>query len=636
MKTLNRVLFALLSAVVLFSGCVKEEPMDFLISLKTNLEIEKGMEIKSTFVKNKGPLATDKVQLEQVEGDRVYEYPVQVGDGWFTFKLGDNFAEGTYKFNILRGKNKKNIGEVTYKYKKSDDGFKPQPGMTLYGLISCAGKGVKDVVVSDGYEVVKTDAEGYYQMASKKKNGYVFVSIPSGYEVAALGVLPLFHKQLVSLPTVLERVDFELFKSGDQTNHTMMVFGDMHMANRTNDRAQFKTFTTEVGKYREEHRNEKVYALTLGDMTWDLYWYSQNYGFDQYLAEVKSLSGLQIFHTIGNHDHDMNAVGDWDTALAFKQKVCPNYYSFNVGGVHYVVLDDIECTNAKASKTDGSVRTYNTKVVNDDLEWLKKDLAFVPKSTPVVVCMHAPLYNQNGGNAISNASELAACFSGFTNVLFETGHSHKIWNVDKGAIKENNSGAVCGAWWWAGKYFPTLNLAQDGAPNGYRILEVKGKTLSSRFKAIGRDDSYQFRVYDRNAINIRPADCGVTKTANAANFTADLEKYGDYGKPSNINQVILNVWDYDDKWKIEVTENGKPLTVKRVNLYDPLFLIAYVGPRYAESTSITWTPSTSNHTFTVAATSPDSTLEIKVTDDEGRVYSQTMKRPLAFNADTYK
>ena len=49
---------------------------------------------------------------------------------------------------------------------------------------------------------------------------------------------------------------------------------------------------------------------------------------------------------------------------------------------------------------------------------------------------------------------------------------------------------------------------------------------------------------------------------------------------STANEVYLNVWNYDSKWKVEVTENGNPLTVTRIQEYDPFHLIAYLKQRY--------------------------------------------------------
>lgn len=519
-----------------------------------------------------------------------------------------------------------------------DPDIKPSAGSTVYGQVLCGGRGVPGVVVSDGYEVVCTDSNGVYQMASKKKCGYVFISIPSGYEVETLGVLPLFHKNLTASASVVERVDFTLYDGGDQTNHTMLFFGDMHLANRTKDLAQFKKFVADVNSYRTDSKADKIYAMTLGDMTWDLYWYSKNFVFEQYLSNIRSMQYIPVFHTIGNHDHDMNATGDWDTVLRFRNDVCPNYYSFNIGKIHYVAIDDIECTNKTASTSDGSYRTYNEKVVADVIAWLKKDLAFVDKTTPIVMTSHAPIFNANLSDNIKNVSELTAALSGY-NVTFVSGHTHVMYNANKSAsLNEYNSGAVCGAWWWAGKYNDMYNICTDGTPNGYRVIKFNGSKLADNFyKAVGRSADYQFRAYDRNKIKINADAYGITGSAANAllSETALSLIYGNYGFGSSDNDVIINVWDWNDKWKISVTENGKALTVSKKTLMDPSFYIAYTVPRLQENTSVTWHPSYTGHMFVVTASSASSTLEIKVTDDEGRVYTQTMKRPLDFKVENY-
>lgn len=522
----------------------------------------------------------------------------------------------------------------------------PAEGSTVYGQVTCNGKGMEGVVVSDGIEVVTTNADGVYQMPSAKRNGLVFITIPSGYEVDSEGVLPQFKKNLTQDASTPERVDFILKEAGDQTNHTMLFFGDMHLANRTNDLVQFATFTKEINNYLTEHPSRKIYAMTLGDMTWDLYWYSNNYMFPNYLRDISAVGDLQIFHSIGNHDHDMRTdiIGtlkgwetvDWDTATKYRQNIAPSNYSVNIGEVHYIAMDNIFCKNTTGHAS--ADRIYEKSFVQEAIEWLKKDLSFVSKETPIVVTMHSPIFSQNTAtDYMDDPSAFTDCFSGYQSVTFVTGHSHVLWNATRGDnIREYNSGAVCAAWWWAGKYNRTLNIGQDGSPSGYRIMDVKGKEMTSYFKAVGRDADYQFRTYDRNSICITPASLGITAETNATNFTTALNKYGAYNKQSTANEVLIDIWDYDTRWQIEVTENGKPLTVTRVGAYEPLFLIAYTGPRFKESTSTSWNPFKSNHIFKVTASSATSTLEIKVTDDEGRVYTETMTRPKEFSIAKYK
>ena len=67
------------------------------------------------------------------------------------------------------------------------------------GTITCDGHGIAGVPVSDGYEVVLTDAHGFYTMSSSKLNGYVFYTLPGGYEpMLADGFNPQFWAPLDS------------------------------------------------------------------------------------------------------------------------------------------------------------------------------------------------------------------------------------------------------------------------------------------------------------------------------------------------------------------------------------------------------------------------------------------------------
>lgn len=646
---MKNIRFALLFILALaFCSCGSKEPSvssvdlkDISLILEPSIQAKSGSVVTIRFAEGKGPVQTDKVVLrpERDDEEDVVCDIIALGDSDFQFRLPVKFNYGTYKFCLRRGSQLKGYGTVEFPGGAPVPGgsetgaFTPDAGSTVYGLVSCDGRPVSGVVVSDGYEVVSTDKDGYYQMASKKQAGYVFISIPSGFEVENSGVLPVFHKKLYKEAKSVERADFTLFEAGDQTNHTVLYFGDMHMAKRTNDQAQFRTFTSEINQYVNTHPSDKIYAITLGDMTWDLYWYSNSYCFAQYLNDINVVKNLRIFHTIGNHDHDMNAVGDWEGARKFRDEICPNYYSFNIGKIHYVVLDDIESANTTASTTDGSVRNHVAKLVSDDLEWLKKDLSFVPKTTPVVVTLHAPVFSKDGGNALQNADNLKTLLSGY-NATIVSGHTHVVYNAENSGIREYNSGAVCGAWWWAGKYCPTFNVSTDGAPNGYRVTSVTGTAQKSFYKAIGRGDDYQFRSYDRNSIMLTADNTGVP--SSRAGILAAEDK-GSYAAASTANEVIINVWDYDTGWKVEVTEDGKPLSVSQLrNAYDPAFLIGYTIPRLREADGVTWHQSATNHMFKVTASSATSTLDIKVTDDEGRVYKETMTRPKAFAIDTYR
>lgn len=621
-------------------SCEKKDPAveEFVVQLQipesVNIPFDaKTMDFRVMF--GKAPLKTDVVVLGDPNGTYHNCAITNVTDTKVTISLYEGMVSGSYDVYIQRGSDRKSLGkmqvEISY---QSDDSSEIEvaPGNNVYGVVKCNNAGIKDVVVSDGYVVVKTDENGVYQLKSRKQHGYVFISLPSGYEAVNEGVLPKIHHQLTKSANETERVDFVLKEAGDQSNHIMLFFGDMHMANRTNDRNQFKKFADEVSDFLTANAGKKVYATTLGDMTWELYWYTNKYGFDEYLADVNTIKGLTFFHSIGNHDHDMMFAGDFDTVTKYKKKVAPTYYSYNIGKVHYVVLDDIECTNTGAG--DAASRNYADNVVNEQIEWLKKDLSYVPVTTPIVVSGHAPFYNDSNNGSLNNVSTLEAILSKYDDVHIFTGHTHKMYNVDKLSTKnifEHNAGAVCATWWWTGKYTQGMHVAQDGAPGGYSIVNVSGEDFKWQFKGTGRDISHQFRTYDRNCITMTAANF-VPSGKSDSDKAKFEEAAGDWVKSNTENYVYINVWNYDPEWTIEVKEGDKSLAVERVSVKDPLHLIAYNGqsPTGGFGTSVT------KHMFRVKASSANSTLEIKVTDRFKNVYTESMKRPKAFSLDAYK
>lgn len=642
-KWIGGGILVFLSLILLSGACsseksTPEDSFNVTVYLPQSISVEQGGSYSFQILGKENVKTGDAVIAKSLSGKTYTLAVTNITSKTFDVVFPKDFASGKYSLSIVRNGKEVQLGLVQINVTYNGAEIELDPSTTVYGWVRCGDAPVADVVVSDGYEVVKTDKDGLYQMASEKKNPYVFVSIPSGYSVISDGVLPLFYVYLTKPADTPERADFELIREQGQENHTMLFFGDIHLANRTNDRKQFASFVSDVNSFLST-ASGPVYAMTLGDMTWDQYWYSNSYEFAQYLADVNGIKGLSIFHTIGNHDHDMNATGDWFTVVKYKKELCPNYYSFNVGNIHYVSIDNILCKNTAASTTNPDVRDYSGKVAPEVIDWLKKDLSFVDKSMHIVATAHASIYSQTGGAALDNASEFVSCFAGY-DVDFVTGHSHKIWNVDKRAsnkVYEHNTGAVCATWWWAGYYTPDLNIGQDGAPGGWRIARINGSEIDWQYKGTGRDANYQFRTYDRNKINITATEFAPSANDTYASEFNKLVSSCGWSGSSSANEVYINLWDYDPSWTISVTEKetGSTLQTSHLTAYDPLYLIAYSAKRYNANKTPTFLPFMTNHIFKVKASSATSTLDIVVKDPYGRTYSQTMKRPKDFSLGVY-
>lgn len=509
-------------------------------------------------------------------------------------------------------------------------------GATIKGTVRSQGKGIANVVVSDGVAVTTTDENGIYYLASAKKYGYVFISIPGNFEVSTVGNLPQFFKYLRTRSGEVEQVDFVLQPVHNE-EHSVVVMTDFHLADRTDDLSQYATFVKDVnGRIAElRAKGKKVYGLTLGDLSWDNYWYSRSFALPEYVLQMNKLN-TTVFNTIGNHDNDPYIEGDWDSGAAYRKYIGPTYYSFNIGKIHYVVLDNVDYRNNGGQQGKIGSRNYKARVLQEQMDWLRKDLEMVKdKSTPIVLAMHvqlnnAPTVHQKATLRLENGDELLQVLAPFKRVQVLTGHTHVNYAVENTPnIMEHNIAAVCATWWWTGKNGYTGNhIAQDGSPGGYMVWNMSGRAMDWYYKGIDKPRNYQFRAYDLNEVKITAA-----KFAPKSSDTKLKNYTNGYEKPSRKNEVLINVWGYDPKWKIEVVEEGTSLAVNRVSAYDPLHIVSYAAMRLNDhaTPSSGFKTTASTHFFKATAAKANSTLQIKVTDRFGNVYEESMRRPKEFS-----
>lgn len=514
-------------------------------------------------------------------------------------------------------------------------------GASIMGIVSLDGVGVADVLISDGDLIVQTDKNGCYYMASEKRNGLVFMILPSGYDVATDASQPQFWHPCTLAADECEQHDFELFSS-DNDSYKLIVAADMHLANRNSDYTYFRNGFIAEMKANYNYSSEKVYALNLGDFSWDLYWYANNWSLPNCMNELVDLD-FQVWNVMGNHDNDPYQTGDFACESPFRQEVGPIYYSMNLGGVHVIMLDNTIYTNNGGSYGTIGDRAYTRTVSDEQIAWLKKNLAYVDKSTPIIVGMHCPVYTYSWNSSSSssyvsqsmsstdNVTELLDCFAGYDQVHIVTGHTHvnrAIQAPYHSNVYEHNIAAVCGTWWWTKKY-SSYNICTDGSPAGYKIFDVDGTDLEWQFKGLDTTADKQFTTYDMNSVKSYWQSNSTALSAFSSgnmNTTTRSSDYSDVGS----NEVFINIWAYEPDWTIEVKESGKSLAVKQVWKYDPLHTICYDIPRAAAGSSLSFPSTYCMHMFSVTASSSNSTLEIEVTDSFGNVYSESMSRPKNF------
>lgn len=539
-------------------------------------------------------------------------------------------------------------------------------GTTVWGQVLKDGAPAQGVVVSDGAELCVTDKKGFYYLKSAKREGSVFVSIPSGTEVEHINGMPQFWQRLEAPTKEAERHDFTL-RSVNNDNYTLLAISDIHLANLFDDMYQFKEVF--MPRFMEEYDKAKqkgpVYCLNCGDSVYDRYWYEYGYPIECFPKTLEEVNfPMPMFHVMGNHDNDggVSREGDIDfnAAERYRRTMGPTHYSFNLGREHYIVLDNIVYINSEGriDSYEGITgkRDHDHYVTQEQLDWLVKDLATVKdRNAPLIIAFHSPMmrykggftgspiiqhFQHSGGEAERLFNEFTALFRDFPEVHFISGHSHQnmlCYGSDDGStfpdisnIVEHNISGVCGCWWQPGAH-GGLTLAPDGGPAGFEVFPFSGGRMEWYFVSIDDGAEQQFRVFDMNAVRDFYRSDGAMKA-----FVKHFDKRTDYGQIED-NMLLINVWAWESKWKISVTENGKELPVKHKKTENPQFTLDYYLPKSAwdDNSKNRW-PEKYNeagvkpHYFWAKASSPTSTVVVTVTDSFGNEYVQTVERPKAF------
>ena len=410
------------------------------------------------------------------------------------------------------------------------------------GRVVCEGKGIADVVVSDGHICCLTDASGRYRFHSDMPEGYVFISIPSGYEVSAQGLIPQFF-------TREKKAIFEL-KKIDQSKFKMLVFTDIHLTGDKvdDDLRQFHSifFPDFVRSARDLLDEGPAYSICLGDMTTDGKWYKNNYALPEYLKELDGFP-LPIFHVMGNHDNDQKCEGsveEWASLAEqrFKNEVGPNYYSMNIGGVHFVMLDDI-ITHGPLGEGNPAldpVGKFGFTYAFDQrqLDWIKKDLSYVPEDTPLVLCFHVPPF-KDGKKKVHNAEALTSMLEKYEKVDLLCGHYHttRIDSIAPNILQHIIASASTVSWKLNDVPGAPL-VCDDGTPAGYQLFTFEGGTASWQYKSVYHPvEESQCSVYDLGR--------------------------GDF---------LINIFNWDPHWDVVARCGDKILDIKQIWEDDPSYV----------------------------------------------------------------
>ena len=358
-------------------------------------------------------------------------------------------------------------------------------------------KGLSGVRVSNGQDIVQTDADGQYTL-EVTDDTILFVIKPRGFMTPINeNRLPKFYyihkphgspeglKYAGVAPTgpLPASIDFPLTEQPEADTFKALVFGDTQPYSMQ----EIEWLAHDV--IEEIIGTDAVFGISLGDLVGD------DLNLFHPLNEVMATVGIPWYNVYGNHDMNFLAADDRYADETFERVYGPTCYSFDWGPVHFINID-----NVKFYRNAENNARYSSEVGERQLTFIRNDLAFVPKDQLIVISFHIPL------TEMSDVKQLMNLLGDRPHTLSLSAHTHiqrddfvgpdHGWHGDDPHHHHNH--ATTSGSWWKGALdevgIPHTTM-RDGAPNGYGIFTFSGNQYSIRFKAARRPADYQMNIF---------------------------------------------------------------------------------------------------------------------------------------------
>ncbi len=511
-------------------------------------------------------------------------------------------------------------------------------------VVDNSGNPLEGVVVSDGLQCVRSMVDGsFYMNSTLSAVKFVHLSTPSGYLPAVAGGIPRFYKAKADVTPaggIYNFGDFVLTPVANPDRFTLFITADPQprASNINLDNVAYRSLRACESMYKDLQEtaaaitDRQVYGICLGDLVhedMDL--------MDTYATNLGTL-GYPTYNIIGNHDNDPVKSDDNAAAWKFEALFGPRNYSFNIGGIHFVVLDNL------IMKDNGSGRltAYDQGLTDDVWKWLQEDMAYIPTSTPVMVCAHSPMFKQINGNERSNTAaygpEYGALFDKYDEVHAWAGHTHVGFNYVYPSSHRHKKVQVHTLARSTGELWTNEYLAA-GTPRGFTIVEVENgavtswkfhptKYLRSSFHGTYGQPSYNYADWNFTAV-------GSQTVALMKDSGEELdESYQMHVYAPGVYEpgyVYANIFLWDALWDTPTlsVNGGAPVQMELLDAassYDAADkeIRDFYYAKYSLLRAAGYTQSTMGETVTIfkAAAPVSGTGTVSVTDRFGNVYSR--------------
>ena len=495
------------------------------------------------------------------------------------------------------------------------------------GLRRPGDRGISDVMVSNGRDVVLSDADGRWQLPVAEGDS-VFVIKPPHWSTPMDGALPRFSylhqprgtpgegfRYPVLAPTqpLPQSIDFPLRQQREPAQFEALLLADSQPQNG----AELVFLRDDI--LANTIDCQAAFAINHGDVVFDdlsLY--------PRYL-EMVGATGIPWHHCPGNHDINQEAREDRYSRETWKRVFGPRHYAFQYGGATFILLDNVYYFGHNPGNANSG--EYCGLIGDEQLQFVRNVLAHVPDEGLVVLSMHIPLATyQDLGNPTDNTADRSALLAllrdrrytvSFSGHMHLTEHHYLLSH--QGATQPHHHHVLTAAsgGWWGGlrdrRGIPFADSA-DGNTNGYHVLSVDGQRYTTRFvpapgKAAGTLRAEVVGCRDRKPLPTEQAAIPAVALGHCA--------------------IFVNVFDGGPRTKVTCAIGGRhpvQLELERMSATDP-FITDLFKRTAAEQKS--WVrPVRSSHLWT-APLWPELApgahrVSVRVTDEYGRRHSAHM------------
>lgn len=364
-------------------------------------------------------------------------------------------------------------------------------------------EGLPGVAVSNGRDVVLTDAQGRWSLSTREAQTVFFVIKPNGWQLpvnernlpqfyyvhAPEGSPDLGFPGLEPTGPLPASIDFGLRPGSDEASFRAVIFGDTQPYSLQEVDYMIQTVVPELAG------TDAAFGITLGDVVGD-----DLDLFDPYVEGISQI-GLPWFHVAGNHDINYEAADNRHSTDTFMRRFGPRHYAFTWGEAHFIVLYNVDWRGGGHDKRSN----YGARFHDEQLDFIEAYLETVPREDLIVLAMHIPIRHAESDTPPAGTERLFELLKDRPNTLSLAAHRHTqeqfFFGPEEGwqGSRPHHhlvQGTVSGTWWRGSpdEFGIPHSLMRDGTPRGYAWLEIEGNEYVWRYKASGRPADFQLFV----------------------------------------------------------------------------------------------------------------------------------------------